>query len=356
MTVVQAIDAVAASLRAAGLQDVRHEARLMLAAVLGCGQEAIVGRPERDLAPPEQERLAALVDRRVKREPLSRIFGMREFWSLPFRVTAATLDPRPDSETLVEAALDLLPDRGAELAILDLGTGTGCLLLALLSELPRARGLGIDCDPDTLAVAAFNARALGLAARAAFAQGDWARGRAGAYHLIVSNPPYVATGELASLPIEVSGFDPPLALDGGDDGLDCFRALAPEAARLLTPDGHLILETGDGQSAAVDGILKNAGLLPCGWRNDLAGRPRCVVARRSQARGGHRPVQKNCWNDPRSRLGLMSIKEARSVLRRQTPVEPPQTVPIGRSAARNRMSSVTGERGKPYQPSEVTLP
>jgi release factor glutamine methyltransferase len=279
----EAIDSLAGRLRTVGLANERREARLILGAALGLGPAAVIGYPERVLQRDELDRLAALLKRRLELEPLSRIVGLREFWSLSFRVTEATLDPRPDSETVVDAALALVADRRLPLRILDLGTGSGCLLLALLAELPAARGLGVDCDPAAVATARLNAERLGLADRAAFAQDDWGRGQTGDYHLIVSNPPYIPTPDLDTLPPEVIEYDPVLALDGGRDGLHCFRALAPEAVRLLGPGGTLVVEIGLGQEAPVEEILERAGLLPCGRRRDLAGRVRCVAARKPQA-------------------------------------------------------------------------
>ncbi len=280
MRVAEAIDAAAARLRALGLEGERREARLLLGAALGIGQEAVIGHPERVLQPPEEDRLAALLERRLHHEPLSRIVGVREFWSLPFRVTPATLDPRPDSETVVEAALAHLTDRHRPWRILDLGTGTGCLLLALLAEFPAARGLGIDCDAAAVATARMNAELLGFGSRADFVLGNWGRGRTGRYDVIVSNPPYVPSPDLGSLPRSVVGHDPAAALDGGPDGLACFRALASDAARLLAAGGALFVEIGLDQESSVKKILGDAGLVPFGRRKDLAGHVRCIAARR----------------------------------------------------------------------------
>lgn len=269
-----ALDWAAQALRDMGIEDARREARLLL--------EHCAGPPAGDgqaLPAGAIAELEAFIERRRQREPVSQILGQWEFWSLPFVVTAATLTPRPDTETLVQAALDLLPDRGATLRLLDLGTGSGCLLLALLHELPAARGLGIDRSPEALAVAERNASALGLAERAQFALGDWAEGLSGSFDLIVSNPPYIPRDEISSLMAEVSRHEPLLALDGGVDGLDCYRQLAPQIAARLAPGGMALLEVGQGQAEDAAAILAAAGLEPAGDRADLGGRKRCVIFR-----------------------------------------------------------------------------
>ena len=198
--------------------------------------------------------------RRLRREPMAYILGEREFWSLPLRVSPAVLVPRPESETVVEAALESIADRAAPLRILDLGTGSGCLLLALLSELPHASGLGIDRSAAALAIARANAERLGLADRAAFREGDWGYGLAGPFDVIVSNPPYVARTDARNLAPEVFAFEPQEALFAGADGLDAYRALAPDCARLLAQDGVTCLEIGQGQGASVAAILRRHGL------------------------------------------------------------------------------------------------
>jgi release factor glutamine methyltransferase len=219
-----------------------------------------------------------MVARRLGREPVSRILGRRGFWTLDLALGPATLDPRPDSETVVEAVLAALPEPRAPLRLLDFGTGSGCLLLALLVELPTATGLGIDRSLAALEIARANARAAGLAGRAAFVQADWGGPLAGRFEVIVTNPPYIPSGDIAGLQPEVADFDPRLALDGGDDGLDCYRALVPDIARLLAPGGVAALEVGRGQAAAVGAMLTAAGLESLGARRDLGGVERCVTA------------------------------------------------------------------------------
>jgi release factor glutamine methyltransferase len=254
------LDRATALLRAAGLEEPRAEARALLRAV-----------------PVEQ--LEAALQRRAAGMPLSRILGQREFWSLDFRLNEATLDPRPDSETLVEAVLGELPDRNRAWRLLDLGTGSGCLLLALLSELPAATGVGIDLAPTAVRQAAANARALDLAGRAQFLADDWGRSLVPGFDVVLSNPPYVRTAVLASLGREVAEHDPRLALDGGADGLDAYRALLPQAVRLLRPGGLLALEIGFDQEGAVEDLFRAQGLRALACRRDLAGRPRVWLAR-----------------------------------------------------------------------------
>jgi release factor glutamine methyltransferase len=269
-----ALDWAARALRDMGIEDARREARLLLEHC--AGPAAGDGQP---LPPDKIAELQTFIERRRHREPVSQILGQWEFWSLPFYVNSATLTPRPDTETLVQAALDLLPDRRAPLRLLDLGTGSGCLLLALLHELPAARGLGIDRSPEALAVAERNASALGLADRAQFALGDWAEGLSGSFDLIVSNPPYIPQDEIPGLMPEVSRHEPLMALDGGSDGLDCYRQMAPQIAARLAPGGWALLEVGLGQADSAAAILTAAGLEPVGARADLGGRKRCVIFR-----------------------------------------------------------------------------
>ncbi len=287
-TLGAALESAAARLRRAGVAAPRRDARLLLAACLGAGPERVVGYPERPLGAAEADRFEGFVARRAAREPVSRILGRREFWGLDLRLDAAVLDPRPDSETLIEALLEALPDRGARLRILDLGTGSGCLLLALLSELPAAEGLGIDISPEALASAAGNAAALGLAARARFRIADWRRGLDGHWDVIVCNPPYVADSELAGLEPEVADHDPRLALAGGPDGLSAYRALAPQVARVLAPGGILCFEIGIGQAGAVAELLQAAGFAAPRRRRDLAGVERCLLARKKVVGKGGR--------------------------------------------------------------------
>ena len=272
------LDRSAARLRAAGVAGPRRDARLLLAAALGVDPARVLAHPERRVSAAEAARAEAVIARRARREPVSRILGRREFRGLEFEVTPDTLDPRLDTETVVGAVLDRLPDTDAEIGILDLGTGTGCLLLALLSALPRARGLGVDLSPPALEVARRNAARLGLAGRASFEQRDWAAGLGGPWQAIVSNPPYIVDQEIGSLPPEVARYEPHLALAGGPDGLDAYRSLIPHVGRLLARDGICALEVGAGQAAAVEAIVVQNGLKPIGRAKDLGGIERCLVA------------------------------------------------------------------------------
>lgn len=275
-----ALAAATARLRAAGIESAAGDARLLLAHALGVDAAAIVGRPERVLDAAAAARFDALVARRARHEPVAYLLGRREFWSLDLAVSPATLIPRPDSETVVEAVLAQLSDRAAALAVLDLGTGSGCLLLALLSELPAAHGVGVDADPDALAVAAANARRLGLGARARFRRGDWAAGIDDQYDVVVANPPYIPRRDIDGLAPDVARFEPRRALDGGDDGLDAYRAIVPALPRLVAPGGIAALEVGEGQAEAVTALLAGADFLTLGTRCDLSGHPRCVIVRR----------------------------------------------------------------------------
>lgn len=278
-TIQELLSVAVSRLRMAGVGHPGREARLLLAEACELPIVTILAWPERMVEPAPVTRFAGWMERRLAGEPISRILGRREFWSLPFIVTPATLDPRPDSETVIEAALDLLRDRDRPYRFLDFGTGTGCLLLALLSEYSQAWGLGIDRCEAAAAVAAANAKALGLDERARFAVADWDAALAGTFDLIVANPPYIPSAEIAGLMPAVRDFDPRGALDGGLDGLDPYRHLAAAAPRLLRPDGAIVFEVGDGQAEAVSALLKAAGSSETAIRRDLGGVARTVSAR-----------------------------------------------------------------------------
>jgi len=269
-------------LKAAGIEQPRRETRLLLAHALGLEPAAITGYPERPV--PDREGFLRLVERRARGVPMAQILGRREFWSLDFRVTPDTLDPRPDSEAVVEAALAAVADRRDEaLSVIDLGTGTGCLLLAVLSELPAAEGLGVDLSPAAAIVAQDNAARLGLGRRARFLVGDWAAALSGGFDLVLANPPYVARDEIARLQREVAQFEPRLALDGGADGLDAYRSLSGDIRRLLRPSGTAVLEVGFGQWEAAAALFRRAGLRVAEPGRDLQGVARCVICSSGQA-------------------------------------------------------------------------
>jgi len=288
-------------LRRAGVEAPSREARLLAGAVLAAAPAALIAGSGRTIDADQRDRLEAAVDRRAAREPLSHILGRREFWSLEFRVDGSVLDPRPDSETLVEAGLAALAGRDRPWRLLDLGTGSGCLLLALLSELPAATGLGIDRSPAALRIAADNADRLGLAARARFACGDWGAGVAGEFDLILCNPPYIPSDAIAGLAPEVALYEPRLALDGGPDGLACYRRLAPQLGPLAASGGTILLELGDGQADAVAGLMAGAGLVVGGLEHDLAGCARAILlqpaaGRRRSVGTGTLPAKKPFGN------------------------------------------------------------
>ena len=266
----------------ADIDSARIDARLLLGFVLGGGAEQVLAQSGRDLTRSEAQHFEDLVQRRAQREPISHILGTREFWSLPFKVTAATLTPRPDTETLIEAALDAVtqPPR----RVLDLGAGTGCILLALLSEWKDAQGLGVDASAEALNVAKENAVALGLEGRAQFVLGDWntahwMQNLGGPFDVVVSNPPYILDGDVAGLDRDVRNFEPRAALVGGPDGLDAYRAIAAGLDKILTPGGLVIFEVGIHQAEDVANILTNKGLSCVERRRDLGGIERAVVAR-----------------------------------------------------------------------------
>jgi len=278
--------ALAAAFRDAGLDSPELDARILVGFALGLDHAGLVVAGERSITAGEAEKIAALGQRRLARESVAVIVGEKEFWGLRFQVGPATLVPRPESETIVDAALRALDSQGlrhAPLRIADLGTGSGCLLLALLSELPSACGVGTDISNPALEIAHLNARALRLAQRALFVRGSFAAALAGDFDLIVSNPPYVATGELTGLAPEVRR-EPPQALDGGPDGLGAYQAIAADATRVLRRGGALVLEVGIGQAGPVAALLWAVGLTPEKPQMDLAGVPRALVAFRQPMR------------------------------------------------------------------------
>src|SRR6202034_299761 len=280
MIVDQARRFWAAEFHAAGLDSPELDARILVGHALSLDHVGLVAAGARKLAPGEAGAVAALARRRLAHEPIARIVGSKEFWGLGLAVDAATLVPRPESATVVEAAFAAV-DRGRArpLRIADLGTGSGAILLALLSELPTAFGVGTDTNPGALTVARDNARRLGLT-RASYIACDLAVALRGTFDLIVSNPPYVASADIAALPPEVRLFDPLRALDGGPDGLHFYRALAGAAPALLAPDGALVVELAAGQAESVAALFAAAGLVPSAPRPDLNGMPRALVARK----------------------------------------------------------------------------
>jgi release factor glutamine methyltransferase len=279
-TIAEARRALAGAFRKANLDSPDLDARLLVGHAAGLDHAALADGAARTLSIAQAHALTAFAARRLAGEPIARILGAKEFWGLRLAITPATLVPRPESETVVEAALAAIDAGGARtraLRIADLGTGSGALLLALLSELPCAYGIGTDISHAALLVARENARQLGLSARVAMVMCDFGVSLAGRFDLVVANPPYIAKAEIAALSPEVR-CDPPRALDGGADGLTAYRAIAADARRLIKPLGHLVLELGAGQQDAVTELLLNAGLLPASARPDLNGIPRALTA------------------------------------------------------------------------------
>ena len=284
-TIAQARRALALHFKQGGIDDAEADARLLVAHALGLDRAALTANSERVLTADENNAIEALAARRLAHEPVSRIVGMKEFWSLALQVTGDVLVPRPDTETVVELALDLIDRAGLRtepLRILDIGTGTGAIALALLKELPKATATLTDISAAALAVARANAETHMMNTRCAFTVCDIADGIDGPFDLIVSNPPYIAHGDIAGLAPEVREHDPMLALDGGGDGLDAYRAIARCAPRLLAPGGHLVVELGIGQEAPVRALLTEAGLTAGKVRADLAGIARALAAQKAR--------------------------------------------------------------------------
>ena len=275
--------AATARLKASGSETSRLDARVLMAHVLGRDQAWLVGHPEYVLSVEEARTFDELGARRQAGEPVAYLVGEREFWSLPFRVTRHTLIPRPDSETLVAAALASIADDGKPLRVLDIGTGSGCLLLAILSDLPLASGVGVDVSKGALAVARDNAVRMEIDERAVFTSGDWLndfdRQTHGVFDLVITNPPYIRTIEMASLEPDVRAFEPLRALQAGDDGLDAYRCITPVLPSVMRPGASFIGEFGIDQQADVSALLCDAGFHDVKILNDVAGRPRCVGAR-----------------------------------------------------------------------------
>jgi len=263
-------------LATAGIDNPALDVTILIGHALGLDRAQLLGQSERALAIDEFYNIEQLIIRRAAHEPVARIVGEREFWSLPFGLNEATLEPRPDSETLVEAALQSLRGKLAP-RILDLGTGTGCLLLALLHELSSATGVGIDIAPRAIEQAQTNAKRLRLGRRARFQVGNWLDYIEEKFDAIISNPPYIATNDIASLMPEVREHDPRRALDGGKDGLEIYRLLIPQLRHFLKPEGIAIFEIGQGQAQAVETLFRDAGLMGIIQFRDLSGIERCLM-------------------------------------------------------------------------------
>jgi release factor glutamine methyltransferase len=280
LTLVQAWTAARKRLDAAGIEGPVIDARLLVEAAAEASRADIIADPHRALTEAQAATLEDYVSRRERREPVSHILGRRGFWKIMLSVTPDVLTPRPDTETLVELALREFPE-GRPFSVLDLGVGSGAILLAILAERPAAKGLGVDVSEAALAVARDNAASLGLARQVALLRGDWTVGLAEAsFDLVVSNPPYIRSAEIAELQPEVRDHEPRLALDGGPDGLDAYRILAPEMLRVLKPDGRFLVEIGWDQSAEVEALFAAAGAVSIATFKDLANRDRVVSGRK----------------------------------------------------------------------------
>jgi release factor glutamine methyltransferase len=283
-TVETARRTLTARFRTGRIDSAELDARILVGAALGLDLSGMIAAAARPVTATEATQIEDFARRRLTGEPVARILGLKEFWGLPLKLSAATLVPRPDTETVVELALEMLqaaPPSLDPLRIADIGTGSGAILLALLSELPKAFGIGTDISAAAAQTARANAARLGLAPRAAFVVCDYAAALSDSFDLMVSNPPYIRSAEIAGLAAEVRDHDPLLALDGGIDGLDAYRALIPQAARRLRPGGALVVEAGLGQSGDIGGLMEGAGLtLERPAKADLAGIRRAVAGRK----------------------------------------------------------------------------
>lgn len=277
----EALGHVAQLFRKGSVGEPEADARVLVGYALQLNRARLLAQSDRILEAREVTVISALAARRLRGEPVSRILGQKEFWSLSIAVTPDVLVPRPETETVVEAAIDFVVRSGLRmerLRIVDIGTGSGALLLALLSELPNATGTGTDISSSALEVARGNAARCGLENRCKFVVSDITAGVEGPFDLVVSNPPYIAHDEIATLAPEVRDYDPKVSLDGGKDGLDAYRSIAKEAKRILAPGGRLFVELGRGQDGPVGALFTKAGLIPGTVRNDLAGIPRVLGA------------------------------------------------------------------------------
>jgi release factor glutamine methyltransferase len=280
-SVSEAIRLLAQAFHTAGIEAPDVDGRLLVGHALHLDRARLMAQSDRILEAREINVISALAARRLKREPVSRILGQKEFWSIALAITPDVLVPRPETETVVEGALDFVVRGGLrmeKLRILDIGTGSGALLLALLRELPNATGTGTDISTGALKVARENAARCGVEGRCTFVVCDIASVVEGPFDLLVSNPPYIAHNEITSLAPEVKNYDPTVALDGGDDGLAAYRAIAADAKRLLAPGARMFVELGAGQEAAVRDLFTNVGLIAGIARTDLAGIPRVLGA------------------------------------------------------------------------------
>jgi release factor glutamine methyltransferase len=273
-TVREALDHARRKFTAVGIETAALDARLLAEAVTGLRHEEIIADPGREIGPEASEAFLRMVARRQSHEPVSRILGQREFYGRIFQVTSAVLDPRPDTETLVGEALKHM---GPGSRVLDLGTGSGAIIITLLAECPDATGVATDLSAAAIALAQRNASRLGVAERLLWIQSNWFEAVTGRFGLIVSNPPYIPLSDFAKLPLAVRGFDPAMALDGGPDGLEAYRRIAAGAGAHLAPEGRILVEIGWGMTKTVETIFQGAGFGLAASVADLAGHPRCLI-------------------------------------------------------------------------------
>jgi release factor glutamine methyltransferase len=269
-----------AQLKDASIDNSQLDARLLVCHGLRCSRVDILSQPDRLLNKDELSNLEKLISRRLNHEPVARIIGSREFWGLDFALNEATLEPRPDTETLIETILSVCHQKSlldGTKRILDLGTGTGCILLSLLHELPQATGLGIDINPDAVLQATQNAFSLKLDKRSVFREGNWLKGINEKFDIIVSNPPYIQTSDISHLMPEVRQYDPLLALDGGEDGLKSYSLLIPQIRNMLNPSGFVAFEVGINQATAVKNLLEESAFADIKVYKDLGGIERCLL-------------------------------------------------------------------------------
>lgn len=283
-TALSAVKAAEARLVAMGIDTARLDAEILMAHVLGCRRMTLYSRSDLGLSPPQRDEFEQLVVRRLLKEPVAYLTGDQEFWSLTFKVTPDTLIPRPDTETLVEAVLSRQPT-SASGRLLDLGTGTGCILLSLLHELPAMTGVGADISDGALRVATANAQHLKLADRAALVFSNWFENIEGLFEIIVSNPPYIPSADIGGLMADVRDYEPMSALVGGEDGLDPYRLIASEAPKYLSAGGLLAVEVGIGQAKAVSDLFRSNGFSEVGIQADLGGIDRVVIGKKSGEQG-----------------------------------------------------------------------
>jgi len=266
-------------LKEAGVGEARLDARLLVAHATENETATIFGFPERPIENQQVLLLEASLQRRIAREPMAYILKTREFWSLPFIVSSDTLVPRPDSETLIEAVLEHIPETRRNLSILDLGTGSGCLLLSLLSKFSNAIGIGVDASEAALDIAKQNAAALGLEERATFVVSDWTEKVEDQFDIVIANPPYIPSSDIPNLEADVAQYEPLSALDGGAHGLDSYRKILRQLQKVLTDDASIFLESGAGQASAVSEMVREIGFQHIETKKDLAGIERCVIGK-----------------------------------------------------------------------------